>query len=54
MVRIESQLEEKPEDPKSHKEDLIKKAIILKEKIKEEERQLVEEKRLQLLMFVLK
>lgn len=38
--------------PKNSEKILIENAKMLKEKIEEEERQLVEEKRLQLFMFV--
>lgn len=47
-------LEEKAKNLKISEEDIIEKAKMLKDKIDEEERQLVEAKRLQLFMFVFK
>lgn len=49
-TRPELKLEEEPENPKISQEDLIEKARKIKEKSDEEERKLVEEKRLQMFM----
>lgn len=53
IIRPQIILEEEPENLNTS-EDLIEKVKILKEKRDEEERKLVKEKRLQLLMFVSK
>lgn len=49
-IRPELKIEEEPENPKVVQEDLIEKARKIKEKSDEEERKLVEEKRLQMFM----
>lgn len=49
-TRPELKLEEEPEKPKIVQEDLIEKAKEIKKRIDEEERKLVEEKRLQMFM----
>lgn len=49
-TRPELKLEEEPENPKIVQEDLIEKAREIKERTDEEERKLVEEKRLQMFM----
>lgn len=49
-TRPELELEKEPEKPEIVQEDLIEKAREIKERSDEEERKLVEEKRLQMFM----